>query len=130
MHRLLKTKKSDSEDDKKIEEMDTDDDSKDNVAGEDGDSDYIEEDDELEVPDDYIFPSYFAFVSWGPFALLDNCLLFLNTTDSKASVKVTQATMRKGEMKKNKVERESTTSAVRGFSTDQRISIEQLNIQK
>ena len=32
-------------------------------------------------------------------------------------------------MKKNKVERESTTSAVRGFSTDQRISIEQLNIQ-
>ena len=57
MYRLLKTKKSDSEDDEEIEYTDTDDESKYNVDGEDGDSDYVEEDDELEVPDDYIFPS-------------------------------------------------------------------------
>ena len=98
--------------------MDTNDESKDNVDGEDGDSDYVQEDDELEVPDDYIFPSYLAFVSWGSFALPDNRFLFLNTTDIKASAKVTQAILRKDKMKKNKVEREYNTSAVRGFSID------------
>ena len=73
---------------------------------------------------------FFEFVAWGPYALPDDRIRFINTTDSKATKKVTRAAMRKEKVEKTNNERECNTSAVRVFSTDQRISIEQLNVQK
>ena len=72
----------------------------------------------------------FAFVASEPFALPDDCLRFFNTADSKATKKVTRATMRNDKIVKMNTKRNSSTLAVRDFPTDQRISIEQLNVQK
>ena len=88
MYRLLKEKKSeDSEEDEDDEDINSDTEENDNENVEGGESDDFR-DDEMEVPDDYIFPGFFAFVAWGPFALPDDRIRFINTTDSKATKKV------------------------------------------
>ena len=71
MYRLLKGEKVDEDSDEELEDIDSDNGEKDNEAGDGGVSD-DGEDDELEVPDDYIFPAYFAFILWGTFALPDD----------------------------------------------------------
>lgn len=77
-----------------------------------------------------IFSQGFAFIAWVPFALHDDCLQFVNTTNKKAIIKVKRSTMMKDKTNKITNKQEYTTSAVRGFSTIQRISIKQLNVQK
>jgi len=85
---------------------------------------------EPNVPSAYIFPSYFAFIAWGPFAPINERLEVLMTTDDKKVDRVTTASKKVNERKQKDNERVHDTSAERGFSTDQRISIEQLSVQK
>ena len=48
------------------------------------DSQVVESDaEDPDIPDDYIFRSYFAFVAWGPFAPICDRLEILMTTDDK-----------------------------------------------
>ena len=125
MYRLLKPKKNkDSEHDEEYDNevnSDNDDNMNEEVEGSEID-DLCDE--QFEVPEDCIFPGFFAFVAWGPFALPDDRLRFFNTADSKATKKVTRATMRNDKIVKTNIERNCSTSAIRGFSTNQRISIE------
>ena len=51
--------------------------------------------DEPDVPDDYIFQSYFAFIAWGPFAPINERLEILMTTDDKKKNKAINATQKK-----------------------------------
>lgn len=60
MYRWLKTKIEDSKDDEGLEDIDSDIEVNNNVDGEGGDSDNIE-DDELEVPDEYIFSGFCVY---------------------------------------------------------------------
>eukprot|EP00548_Thalassiothrix_antarctica_P015743 CAMPEP_0194166986 /NCGR_PEP_ID=MMETSP0154-20130528/2433_1 /TAXON_ID=1049557 /ORGANISM="Thalassiothrix antarctica, Strain L6-D1" /LENGTH=427 /DNA_ID=CAMNT_0038877803 /DNA_START=367 /DNA_END=1647 /DNA_ORIENTATION=- len=85
---------------------------------------------EPDVPDDYIFASYFAFIAWGPFAPINERLEILLTIDDKKVEKSTNATRKVKERKKKDSERAHDSSTERGFSTDQRINIEQLRVQK
>merc|ERR1740124_45293 len=85
---------------------------------------------EPDVPGDYIFASYFAFIAWGSFAPINERLEILLTTDDKKVEKSTNATRKVKERKKKDSERAHDSSAERGFSTDQRINIEQLRVQK
>ena len=85
---------------------------------------------EPDVPDDYIFASYFAFVAWGPFAPINEQLEILMTTDDKKVEKSTNATRKVSERNQKDGKRAHDGSAERGFTTDQRINIEQLSVQK
>ena len=83
------------------------------------------------VPKDYMFPSYYAFILFGPFADPDDRLTLLLTDDTSKSKKDGSRAQRRKTDQKEKLDNAAhDTSAVRGFSTDQRINIESLNVQK
>ena len=83
------------------------------------------------VPKDYLFPSYFAFIMWGPFAEIEDRLsLFLTDETGKSKVDSSRAQKRIAEKKSKSVDAEHDSSANRGFTTSQRIEIESLNLQK
>ena len=85
---------------------------------------------EVEAPDSYIFPGYMAFVAWGPFAEPNDRLLLFLTQDAPKNMAMGRAAKRKADMELNESERASDSGNNRGFSTDQRISIEGLYLQK
>ena len=82
-----------------------------------------DEDEEDYVPGNYLFPSFMAYMLWGPFASENEKLpLFVLDDANKTTVK-SRAQKRAHVKAENAKEREGDRSAVRGFSTDQRISI-------
>ena len=83
------------------------------------------------VPDDYIFPGYMTFRLWGPFAPPeDRLLLFENNDAPKNAAALSRAAKRKLELEDKKIDRDADNTSKRGFSTDQRISIEGIFVQK
>lgn len=100
------------------------------VADSDEQVDNASDMDEPDVPDDYIFRSYFAFTAWGPFVPINERLKILMSADEKKVMNTISATLKQSEHNKKDDERSHDSSAVRGFSTDQKINIEQLNVQK
>ena len=109
------------------------------------------------MPKDYIFPSFMAFVLWGPFAPKEKqltlfllgkynpiiVLLFNHTLtqylsffhicildDAPSSITKSRAQRKKDLKVKKTSERDTDTSSIRGFSTDQRICILSMNIDK
>jgi hypothetical protein len=116
------------------EEEDDDDDDDDGDDDEYNDDKVVQKrdvDDEDEfVPDDCIFPSYFCFVLWGPFVEKEKQLTLFLPDDAPKSCVKTQAQKRKERRQKRNLERMKDTSAIRGFSTDQQITIESINVNK
>ena len=74
--------------------------------------------------------SYFSFVAWGLFAPTNDRLEMLMTLDGKKVPKSTTATRKVSEYKNKDDTRAHDSSAMRVFSTDQRINVEQLRVQK
>ena len=88
-------------------------------------------DDEDPMPKNYIFPSFYVFMLWGPFASVEDRLPLLLTDETNKSKKECTRSQRRLAEKKEKVDDSvHDLSAARGFSTDQRINIETLNVQK
>ena len=88
-------------------------------------------DDEDPMPKNYIFPSFYVFMLWGPFASVEDRLPLLLTDETNKSKKECTRSQRRLAEKKEKVDDSAhDSSAARGFSTDQRINIETLNVQK
>ena len=71
-----------------------------------------------------------VFVAWGPFAEPNDRLLLFLTQDAPKNMAMGRAAKRKADMELNESERASDSGNNRGFSTDQRISIEGLYLQK
>ena len=63
-----------------------DDDGYEQKSGPETKSDKEHSDKEQDVPDDFIFPSFFAFLLWGPFADPSNRLTIMETKDPSKSV--------------------------------------------
>ena len=96
----------------------------------DVDNKSVEEED-AEVPPDYIFPSFFAFILHGPFVPKDDQLnLFLINDKSKKKGDGARATARNEDQKRKLYESHHDNTAIRGFTTEQRIDIENLNVQR
>ena len=95
-----------------------------------GSSNEDSSDGEVEAPDSFIFLGYMAFVAWGPFAEPNDRLLLFITQDAPKNMALGRAAKRKSDMELNQSERASDSRNNRGFSTDQRISIEGLYLQK
>ena len=106
-----------------------DDDASYSSSGTDSDQEGSEEDEDF-VPANYIFASFMAYVLWGPFAIESEKLSLFSLDDEDKATFMSRSQRRKVTMKKNSEERENDRSAVRGFSTDQRINIQALNINK
>ena len=83
------------------------------------------------MPSDYIFPSFFVFMLWGPFVPPDKRLtLLLTTTKDKSKGKGSREEDRKKQLNNMRDDASTDVTAARGFSTEQRIDIENLNVKK
>ena len=84
-----------------------------------------------DVPSHYIFPSFFVFVLWGPFVPSDQRLnLLLTISKDKIKGKGSRDQDRKKELNSKRDDAATDMTAVRGFSTEHRIEIENLNVRK
>ena len=83
-----------------------------------------------DIPDYYIFKIYLFFIAWETFDLANEQFDIRPIGDSKKANTYTQSLTRKKERDSKYKEINPDTSTVHEFSTDQRISIEQLNAQK
>ena len=103
-------------------------------SSESDDSDDSDDESELkdpeQIPENYMFASFIAFVLWGPFADESHKLPLLLLSDADKRTVMPRAQRRKEAMKQKSLERDDSTTEVRGFSTDQRINIQALNINK
>ena len=91
----------------------------------------VEEQEDDDVPDDFIFPSFYAFVVYGPFVEENQRLSLLLTDDAdKKKGEGSRTKMRESEKAAKKLNAAHDQSTDRGFSTDQRINIEHLNVQQ
>ena len=89
------------------------------------------EEEDLDVPLDYIFPSFFVFVLYGPFVPKDDRLsLFIIDDKNKKKGEGTRAKGRAEDLKRKVSESHNDNTAIRGFTTEQRIEIENLNVQR
>jgi len=84
-----------------------------------------------DVPQDYVFPSYYAFITYGPFAdATDQLSLLLTDDENKKKGEGTRAQSRKAAKTAKDVDSGHSISSIREFSTDQRIEIEFLDMQQ
>ena len=82
------------------------------------------------VPDAFFFPGYMAFIAWGPFCDKRTRLRTVLVNGlSKKDVK-SRAQMRKDSKKEKEMERNEDTQNARGLTTDQRINLESVRIQR
>ena len=87
-------------------------------------------DTEIKVPEDYFFPSWFSFLTYGPFVSKEKRLSLLEINDPHKSIIQSRAEKRKAEKLEKQNEREADVDHKRGYSTDQQIQIELLELQK
>ena len=144
MYNFLNKTKDDSDDDDELDDANTDDtarkiplDANDasptkvTLDKETDDGSGSSDDSVVEVPEDFIFPGYMAFRQWGPFAAPEDRLLLFESKDApKNAAALSRAAKRKLDMEVKDVERATDDSSKRGFSTDQRISIEGFYLQR
>ena len=91
----------------------------------------ISEDEFEEVPDSYMFPSFFAFVAWGPFAELEDQLNIMLTDDTnKKKGDGIRAKLRAKVKGDKDSSRQNDSVSERGYSISQQIEMEHLNVQK
>ena len=84
-----------------------------------------------DVPTNYIFPSFFVFVTRGPFVPPDKRLPLTLVADvNKKKGSGSRAEQRRQDSKDGKKDAAHDTTATRGFSTEQRIDIENLKVRK
>ena len=84
-----------------------------------------------DIPSDYLFPSFYVFVLYGPFVPTSH-QLDINVIDNNQKKKGegTRAALRKKEAKEKSDEKQNDSESTRGFTTDQRIDIKTLSLQK
>ena len=91
---------------------------------------YMDEDFE-DVPDDYIFPSFVAFIAWGPFASPDEQLnIQLIDETLKPKGKGSRKDIRDSASKDKDLHRSNDNTSHRGLSTAQDIEVEHLKVQQ
>ena len=92
----------------------------------------VAEDDEEEivVPDNYMFPGFMSFMVWGPFAEPNDRLSLFNTSDGKKGGGKSRAEKRKADKLVKDQNRKDDNSNQRGLTIDQKISYEAVLIQQ
>ena len=92
---------------------------------------YVTDEDDTEIPEDFCFPSYYIFVTCGPFASPEEELDVLKLDDTgKKKKNGSRSSSKKKEKLIKDVAREYDDTSERGLTTSQRIDLENLEIQK
>ena len=92
---------------------------------------YVTDEDDTEIPEDFCFPSYYIFVTCGPFASPEEELDVLKIDDSGTKSKDGSMKMhRKKEKLIKDVARECDATSERGLTSSERIDLENLEMQK
>lgn len=83
------------------------------------------------APTNYIFPSFFVFLTWGPFVPPDKRLPLTLVTDvNKKKGSSFRAEQRRQDAKDGRKGAAHDTTVTRGFSAEQHIDIENLKVRK
>ena len=84
-----------------------------------------------DIPQEYLFPSFFVFFVYGPFVPASDRLdiLLVDNKDRKKG-EGTRGKLRNKDTKDKVLVSKHDTASQRGFSTDQRIDTEALDVQK
>lgn len=102
----------------------------DNDKEDDGVSSRAIIDDDVEIPSDWFFPSFISFVLFGPFVEDKNRLALFEEKEAPKGTHPSRSQKRKLDEAEKNCDRANDNSNDRGYSTDQKISIEGLRIQK
>ena len=86
--------------------------------------------DEDQVPAGWTFPGFMSFVVWGPFAVPSVRLKTVLINGLKRSDVLSRAQMRKKKKIDKEVERSMDTTNERGLTTDQMISLQNVQVQR
>ena len=90
-----------------------------------------DDDEDDDVPVDYLFPSYMAFVLWGPYVEPCKRLNLILTDDKNLKKGVGSRSQQRSAIKAEKLANSKVdTTAERGFSTEQRLEIETNEIRR
>jgi hypothetical protein len=89
-----------------------------------------DDNDDIILPEGYMFPGFMAFMVWGPFANESNRLPIFNVGDACKSTVIPRAEKRKSDALLKSKERSNDSGHNRGYTIDQRISYESLMLQK
>jgi len=81
-----------------------------------------------DIPNNWFFPGFFSFVIYGPFANASDRLACYEINDS--AIAASRASKRKADLLDKEKKRSNDDFNKRGFTTDQKISIEALNLQR
>ena len=117
---------------KAVIENDTDSD----VEGGDDDSDAMGKETssvaeiDVKVPTSYIFPSFMAFVSYGPFVEKNKRLNLFLVKDSAKGATISRSKKRKEELNELMVARRNDNENTRGLTIDQKINLASFQLQK
>ena len=85
---------------------------------------------EVTMPSNYIFPSFFTFMMCGPFVCADKRLSVFLTDDRDKSTGTSRKTARINAAKEKKMEHDTDTLNARGLTTDQRIDLATLDVHR
>ena len=105
------------------------------VVDDEGEEDEEEEDNQGDdqdgkfVPPNFFFPGFMAFVLWGPFCSPDDRLRTVLVSGLSKSEQASRATIRAEKKTMKNIDREGDVVNVRGYSTDQQISMQSLKVQ-
>ena len=81
-------------------------------------------------PPGWFFPSWFSFLTYGPFVDKDKRLSLLEISDASKNVVKSRAQKRKSDKIAKQLQRANDSSADRGFSTDQKIQLEMIDLTR
>lgn len=84
----------------------------------------------LSPPEDWFFPSWMSFIAYGPFVDKSKRLSLLEISDASKDIVKSRAQKRKSDKLEKNLKRTSDDSANRGFSTDQKLQLEIIDINR
>ena len=81
-------------------------------------------------PKDCFFPSWFSFLTYGPFVDKSKRLPLLEISDASSKTVKSRAQKRKADLLVKNTQREHDSTSSRGFSTDQNIQLQMVSLQR
>ena len=81
-------------------------------------------------PKDWFFPSWFSFLTYGPFVDKSKRLPLLEISDASSKTVKSRAQKRKADLLVKNTQREHDSTSSRGFSTDQNIQLQMVSLQR
>ena len=81
-------------------------------------------------PKDWFFPSWFSFLTFGPFVPKDKRFSLLEITETSQNVGKSRSEKRKADKLEKDAKRVSDDSAERGFTTDQKIQLQMIGLTR